>query len=93
MFIVAQAPDFGTYHPFYKQSSRSWFDFLAWRRCTSAQFALECFFRGFIPARSGAASAWAPSSRCVLYCMIHFGKPYLEGVARSSRASRLARSR
>ena len=29
MLIVASQPDFGTYYPFYKQSSRSWFDFLA----------------------------------------------------------------
>ena len=28
MLLVAQQPDFGSYYPFYKQSSRSLFDFM-----------------------------------------------------------------
>jgi hypothetical protein len=30
MLLVAQQPDFGSYYPFYKLSSRSWADFLIW---------------------------------------------------------------
>jgi membrane protease YdiL (CAAX protease family) len=80
MFVVAQAPDFGTYYPFYKQSSRSWFDFLAWEAMYFAQFfALEMFFRGFIlGALRKSFGSGAIYAMCVPYCMIHFGKPYLE---------------
>lgn len=80
MFVVAQAPDFGTYYPFYKQSSRSWFDFLTWEAMYFAQFfALEMFFRGFIlGALRRSFGSGAIFAMCVPYCMIHFGKPYLE---------------
>jgi membrane protease YdiL (CAAX protease family) len=80
MLIVAHQPDFGAYYPFYKLSSRSWFDFLAWEAMYFLQFfALELFFRGFLVGtlrRSlGTASIFVMT---VPYCMIHFGKPYLE---------------
>ena len=80
MVVVAQAPDFGTYYPFYKNSSRSWFDFLAWEAMYFAQFfALEMFFRGFIlGALRRSFGSGAIFAMCVPYCMIHFGKPYLE---------------
>jgi membrane protease YdiL (CAAX protease family) len=80
MFVVAQAPDFGSYYPFYKQSSRSWFDFLTWEAMYFAQFfALEMFFRGFIlGALRRSFGSGAIFAMCVPYCMIHFGKPYLE---------------
>jgi membrane protease YdiL (CAAX protease family) len=80
MLLVSTQPDFGTYYPFYKQSSRSWFDFLAWESMYYVQFlALELFFRGFIVGTLrkslGAASIFVMA---VPYCMIHYGKPYLE---------------
>ncbi len=80
MLIVAQQPDFGTYYPFYKLSSRSWYDFLAWELAYYIQFfALEFFFRGWMVGalrRSmGSAAIFVMS---VPYCMIHYGKPYLE---------------
>jgi membrane protease YdiL (CAAX protease family) len=80
MLLVATQPDFGTYYPFYKQCSRSWFDFLAWEGMYYLQFlALELFFRGFIVGTLrkslGAASIFVMA---VPYCMIHYGKPYLE---------------
>ncbi len=80
MLIVAHQPDFGSYYPFYKLSSRSWFDFLVWELVYGAQFlALEMFFRGWIVEslrRSmGSAAIFVMS---VPYCMIHYGKPYLE---------------
>ncbi|MBX3260157.1 MAG: CPBP family intramembrane metalloprotease [Labilithrix sp.] len=80
MLVVAKSPDFGTYYPFYKQSSRSWFDFLVWEAMYFAQFfALEMFFRGFwLGALRRSFGSGAIFVMAVPYCMIHYGKPYLE---------------
>ena len=80
MLVVAHQPDFGNYYPFYKLSSRSWFDLLLWESIYFVQFfALELFFRGFVIGTLrrtlGAAAIFAMA---VPYCMIHYGKPYLE---------------
>jgi membrane protease YdiL (CAAX protease family) len=95
--IVARTPDFGNYYPFYKQSSRSWFDFLMWESMYFAQFfALEIFFRGFwLSGLRKSLGSGAIFAMCVPYCMIHYGKPYLEaagavvaGIALGSLAMR-----
>jgi membrane protease YdiL (CAAX protease family) len=80
MLLVSSQPDFGTYYPFYKLSSRSWFDFLAWEAMYFLQFfALEMFFRGwFLGALRRNFGAGAIFAMAVPYCMIHYGKPYLE---------------
>lgn len=80
MFLVASQPDFGNYYPFYKTSSRSWFDFLAWELMYFAQFfALEAFFRGWlVGALRNTMGAGAIFVMAVPYCMIHYGKPYFE---------------
>jgi membrane protease YdiL (CAAX protease family) len=80
VFIVAKSPDFGNYYPFYKLSSRSWGDLLAWEALYFAQFfALEIFFRGFwLAGLRRTMGSGAIFAMCVPYCMIHFGKPYLE---------------
>lgn len=80
MFLVAQEPDFGTYYPFYKHSSRSWWDFLLWEAMYFAQFfALEMFFRGFwLGVLRKSFGSGAIFAMAVPYCMIHYGKPYLE---------------
>ena len=80
MLIVASQPDFGTYYPFYKLSSRSWMDFLAWETMYFVQFlTLEMFFRGFmLGAMRRSIGAAAIFVMAVPYCMIHYGKPYLE---------------
>jgi membrane protease YdiL (CAAX protease family) len=80
MLLVATQPDFGSYYPFYKLSSRSWFDFLAWEALYYLQFlALELFFRGFLVGTLrkslGSASIFVMT---LPYCMIHYGKPYFE---------------
>jgi membrane protease YdiL (CAAX protease family) len=80
VLAIATQPDFGTYYPFYKASSRSWFDFLCWELIYFAQFfALEAFFRGWIlnALRPSLGSA-AIFAMALPYCMIHYGKPYLE---------------
>jgi membrane protease YdiL (CAAX protease family) len=82
MLIVAKSPDFGTYYPFYKSSQRSWFDFLVWEAMYFGQFfALEMFFRGFwLGALRKSFGSGAIFVMAVPYCMIHYGKPYLEAV-------------
>ncbi len=80
MLIVAREPDFGSYYPFYKLSSRSYVDWFAWEAMYFLQFfALELFFRGFIlGALRRSLGASAIFAMAVPYCMIHYGKPYLE---------------
>ncbi len=78
--LVSQGEDFVNHYPFYKLSSRSWFDFLCWELLYLTQFiCLEFFFRGFFiqslrPA-IGANAVWV---MCVPYLMIHFPKLWLE---------------
>jgi membrane protease YdiL (CAAX protease family) len=80
LLVVARQPDFGSYYPFYKGTSRSWFDFLVWETMYFAQFfALEMFFRGFwLGALRRSFGSGAIFAMAVPYCMIHFGKPFLE---------------
>jgi membrane protease YdiL (CAAX protease family) len=80
MLVVAREPDFGSYYPFYKLSSRSWVDFLAWEAMYFAQFfALEMFFRGWwLGTLRRSFGSGAIFAMAVPYCMIHYGKPYLE---------------
>lgn len=82
MLVVSRSPDFGTYYPFYKTASRSWPDFLMWEAMYFAQFlALEMFFRGFwLGVLRKSFGSGAIFAMAVPYCMIHFGKPYLEAV-------------
>lgn len=80
MYLVARQPDFGSYYPFYKESSRSWFDLLVWESAYFLQFfALEVFFRGFwLGTMRRSLGSGAIFAMAVPYCMIHYGKPYLE---------------
>lgn len=80
MLVVSAQPDFGGYYPFYKQCSRSWFDFLSWEAIYFIQFfALEMFFRGFwLGVLRKSFGSGAIFAMAVPYCMIHYGKPYLE---------------
>ncbi len=80
MLLVSSQPDFGTYYPFYKLSSRSISDLLMWEAMYGAQFfALELFFRGFfLGALRRTLGSAAIFAMAVPYCMIHYGKPYLE---------------
>lgn len=82
MLVVSAQPDFGSYYPFYKAASRSWFDFLVWEAMYFAQFfALELFFRGFwLGTLRKSFGSGAIFAMAVPYCMIHFGKPYLEAI-------------
>ena len=81
--VVSQNPEFTDYYPFYKSASRSWFDFGAWELLYAAQFfSLEFFFRGFwLKACKRAMGSQAIYAMIVPYCMIHYGKPWLEALA------------
>jgi len=71
---------FVDYYPYYELASRSWYDLLLWEAIYLPGFlALEIFFRGWwlVALRKSLGSA-AIFSMTVPYCMIHFGKPYLE---------------
>lgn len=74
---------FQSYYPFYKHASRSWYDFWAWELLYAAQFfSLEFFFRGFwLKAAKTSMGSHAIYAMVVPYCMIHFGKPFLETLA------------
>jgi membrane protease YdiL (CAAX protease family) len=80
MLLVSTQPDFGSYYPFYKGSSRSWADFLMWEGMYWLQFfSLELFFRGWmVGALRRTMGAGAIFAMALPYCMIHYGKPYLE---------------
>lgn len=80
MFLVSHQPDFGSYYPFYRNATRSWLDFLMWEAIYFAQFfALEMFFRGWwLGALKTTLGSGAIFAMAVPYCMIHYGKPYLE---------------
>jgi membrane protease YdiL (CAAX protease family) len=80
LWLVSRQPDFGSYYPFYRNSARSWFDLLAWEAMYFAQFfALEVFFRGFwLGALRRSFGSGAIFAMIVPYCMIHYGKPFLE---------------
>jgi membrane protease YdiL (CAAX protease family) len=80
MLVVSRQPDFGAYYPFYRDSSRSWYDLLLWEGMYFTQFfGLEMFFRGFfLGALRRSFGSGAIFAMAVPYCMIHYGKPFLE---------------
>jgi hypothetical protein len=81
--VVSHEESFRTYYPFYRNASRSWYDFWAWELLYAAQFfSLEFFFRGFwLKAAKQAMGSHAIYAMVVPYCMIHFGKPFPETLA------------
>ena len=79
LLAVSRHGDFAAYYPLYHQAGRSWLDFLVWELLYLAQFiTLEIFFRGWWIRATRVFGVGAIWSMVVPYCMIHFGKPYLE---------------
>jgi hypothetical protein len=82
LLIVSRQSDFGSYYPIYSKAGRSWADFLVWESVYIGQFVgLEMFFRGWWIRTTRIFGTGAIFSMIVPYCMIHFGKPYLEACA------------
>jgi len=81
--LVSFTDDFRTYYPFYEEAGRSGFDFWVWEGLYALQFlSLEFFFRGYLlHALKKTMGAYAIFVMVVPYCMIHFGKPFLEALA------------
>jgi membrane protease YdiL (CAAX protease family) len=81
--VVSFEEGFKNYYPFYEDADRSWYDFWTWELLYAAQFfSLEFFFRGFwLKAAKRAMGSHAIWAMVVPYCMIHFGKPFLETLA------------
>ncbi len=81
--IVSYTHEFSSYYPFYKLSSRSWAELVAWELLYAAQFfSLEFFFRGWwLQACKRTMGSHAIFAMVVPYCMIHFGKPMPEAIA------------
>jgi membrane protease YdiL (CAAX protease family) len=81
--VVSFTDEFSRYYPFYEQANRSWVDFAAWELLYAAQFfGLEFFFRGWwLTQLKPSMGSHAIFAMVVPYCMIHFGKPWLETLA------------
>jgi len=79
LLLVSRQPDFTNYYPIYKLAGRSWLDFWIWEAIYAAQFlGLEIFFRGWWIRATRVFGVGAIWSMAVPYCMVHYGKPYLE---------------
>lgn len=83
ILVARNDAHFQTYYPFYDHASRSWADFWMWEVLYAAQFfSLEFFFRGFwLRSMKPSMGSYAIFAMVVPYCMIHFGKPFLETMA------------
>ncbi len=82
LLIVSRQPDFGGYYPICSTAGRSWAEFAIWEAIYIGQFVtLEMFFRGWWIRTTRIFGTGAIFSMIVPYCMIHFGKPYLEASA------------
>jgi membrane protease YdiL (CAAX protease family) len=82
LILVARQPDFGSYYPIYDTAGRSWMDFAIWEALYIGQFlGLEILFRGWWIRATRVFGVGAIFSMVVPYCMIHYGKPYLEASA------------
>ena len=82
LLLVSRQPDFASYYPMYKLAGRSWLDFGMWELVYLTQFfTLELFFRGFWLRAMRGFGAGAIWSMVVPYCMVHYGKPFLEASA------------
>jgi membrane protease YdiL (CAAX protease family) len=82
LLIVSRQPDFGAYYPICSTAGRSWAEFAGWEAIYIGQFVgLEMFFRGWWIRTTRIFGTGAIFSMIVPYCMIHFGKPYLEACA------------
>jgi membrane protease YdiL (CAAX protease family) len=86
ILIVSFKHDFQTYYPFLKHARGAvwnWRVLLVWELLYAGQFvSLEFFFRGFLlQSLRRQLGVYAIFAAVVPYCMIHYGKPFLEANA------------
>jgi membrane protease YdiL (CAAX protease family) len=83
VFVVSRTTEFRHIYPFYRQANRSLGDFWAWELMYAAQFvSLEFFFRGFmLKATKSSIGVYSIFAMVVPYCMIHYGKTFVECIA------------
>jgi len=83
VYLVSRTPEFRRIYPFYRLANRSLFDFWIWELMYAAQFvSLEFFFRGFmLQATKATLGVYSIFAMVVPYCMIHYGKTFVECMA------------
>ena len=86
IIAVSFHSEFQHYYPFLKHTRRlewTWRTLLTWELLYAGQFvALEFFFRGFLlQSLRRTLGVYAIFAAVVPYCMIHYGKPFLEANA------------
>ena len=84
--IISFHPEFKNYYPFLKHTRYAiwnWRTLLTWELLYAGQFvSLEFFFRGFLlQSLRRQIGVYAIFAAVVPYCMIHYGKPFLEANA------------
>lgn len=79
---VSYTDSFSRKYPMYSLAGRSWFDFFAWELAYVLQFfCLEFFFRGhWLAALKPSLGSHAIFVMVAPYCLIHYGKPFAEGI-------------
>jgi membrane protease YdiL (CAAX protease family) len=80
---VSFLPAFQRYYPFHDYAGQSLHGLLLWEGLYAVQFiTLEFFYRGFLLfSLERYLGAYAVFVMVIPYCMVHFGKPFVETLA------------
>jgi membrane protease YdiL (CAAX protease family) len=80
---VSYLPAFQRYYPFYDHAEQSVQGLLLWEALYAVQFiTLEYFYRGFLLfSLERFLGVYAVFVMVIPYCMMHFGKPFVETLA------------
>jgi membrane protease YdiL (CAAX protease family) len=80
---VSYLPAFQRYYPFYDHAAQSLRGLLLWEALYAVQFiTLEYFYRGFLLfSLERFLGLYAVFVMVIPYCMMHFGKPFVETLA------------
>jgi membrane protease YdiL (CAAX protease family) len=83
LIAVSFAPTFQRYYPFHDYAGESLRGLVWWECLYAVQFvALEFFYRGFLLfSLQRYIGAYAIFVMVIPYCMVHFGKPFIETLA------------
>jgi membrane protease YdiL (CAAX protease family) len=83
VIAVSFFPAFQRYYPFHRYAGQSLRGLLLWEALYAVQFiTLEFFYRGFLLfSLERYLGAYAIFVMVIPYCMVHFGKPFVETLA------------